>query len=58
MHDNSLKVQSTVTSAFLLRCSAPLLQNLAPHATDVLAALPLIVEFNITQPNTMVINSI
>ncbi len=43
-----LKVQRTATPT-LLRCAAPLSQNLVLHATDVLAALPLVVLFKIIQ---------
>jgi hypothetical protein len=41
-------VQRTVPKKGL-RCAAPLSQNLVLHATDVLAALPLVVLFNIIQ---------
>jgi hypothetical protein len=41
-----LKVQRTATKKGL-RCAAPLSQNLVLRATDVLAALPLVVLFKI-----------
>ena len=43
-----LKVQRTATKKEL-RCAAPLSQNLVLNATDVLAALPLVVVLKINQ---------